>query len=417
VETGETLRVVRERGGAGYALISGTAGGAGGYVQRLYRCSGAWQTPLLAISARSRMLPALDSPVQQPGLATLSDPTIADFSKRSEPPLPKKAEKGSAIDRQGSLPALSSRHLLGISELDRAEILSIFDVALEMREKYLRTSRKSDLLAGRTVVNLFAESSTRTRSSFELAARRLGADVLNFAAEASSFAKGETLLDTVHNLEAMHVDAVVIRHSSSGVPWYLAERCTSHFINAGDGRHEHPTQGLLDTLTLYERWGGPTARAAGGTGFEGKRVTIVGDILHGRVALSNILVLQKLGAEVAVCGPPTLIPRGIEELGVRVFFRLEEAIEFSHALNMLRIQRERQDRAFFPNIIEYARLFGLTSRKLRHAPDDLLILHPGPINRGIELDGDVADGPRSVIMQQVENGVAVRMAVLGMVVR
>jgi aspartate carbamoyltransferase catalytic subunit len=304
--------------------------------------------------------------------------------------------------------------MLGIGELDLSEILAIFDRALDLRARHLRTARKSDMLAGRTVVNLFAESSTRTRSSFELAARRLGADVLNFAAEASSFSKGETLLDTVHNLEAMHVDAVVIRHSSSGIPWYLAERCTSHVINAGDGRHEHPTQALLDTLTLYERWGSPEARAAGRTGFEGKRVTIVGDILHGRVALSNIYALQKLGATVAVCGPPTLVPRRIVDLGVTILHRIEEAIEFSDALNMLRIQRERQDRAFFPTTAEYTRLFGLNRRRLRNASADLLILHPGPINRGIELDGEVADGPHSLIMRQVENGVAIRMAVLAM---
>jgi len=259
------------------------------------------------------------------------------------------------------------------------------------------------------------ENSTRTRSSFELAGRRLGADVLNFAAETSSVAKGETLLDTVRNIEAMHVDAVVIRHSAAGVPWFLAERCSPVFINAGDGRHEHPTQALLDMVTLYERWHDPGTPEK--TGFEGKRVTIVGDILHGRVALSNIYALQKLGASVAVCAPPTLVPRGIEDLGVRVFLRLEEAIEFSDALNMLRVQRERQDRAFFPSIGEYSRLFGLNHYKLRGLRKPLLLLHPGPINRGVELDSETADGPFSVILRQVENGVAVRMAVLALLLR
>jgi aspartate carbamoyltransferase catalytic subunit len=316
---------------------------------------------------------------------------------------------------QGDLafPRLSVGHLLGIAELTRQDILAIFRTALRLRETVLRGRERANPLRGRTVVNFFAESSTRTRSSFELAERRMGADVLNFSANESSFTKGETLLDTVRNIEAMHVDAIVVRHSSAGVPWYLADRCRSIFINAGDGRHEHPTQGLLDTLTLYERWGG-SADDGSQIGFEGRRVTIVGDIMHGRVALSNIYALQKLGAEVAVCGPPTLIPRGIEELGVRVFHRLAEAIEFSDALNMLRVQKERQDRAFFPSTGEYTRLFGLNHRMLRDLKKDLLILHPGPINRGIELDSETADGPRSLILQQVENGVAVRMAVLGM---
>jgi aspartate carbamoyltransferase catalytic subunit len=309
-------------------------------------------------------------------------------------------------------PRLSVRHLLGIVDLTREDILAIFLTALRLRDNVLRTGRKLDALNGKVVVNLFAEGSTRTRSSFEVAQRRLGIDVLNFVAESSSFSKGETLLDTVWNLEAMHVDAIVIRHSVAGAPWFLAERCSSIFVNAGDGRHEHPTQGLLDTLTLYERWRDPADPAR--SGFEGKRVTIVGDIMHGRVALSNIYALQKLGAEVAVCGPPSLIPRGIETLGVRVFNRLEQAIEFSDALNMLRIQKERQDRGYFPSLGEYTKYFGLHHPRLRGIEKDLLILHPGPINRGIELDSETADGPRSLILDQVENGVAVRMAVLGM---
>lgn len=281
-----------------------------------------------------------------------------------------------------------------------------------MRDGVLRAHRHIQLLRQRTIVNLFAENSTRTRSSFEIAERRLGANVLNFSTESSSFKKGETLLDTVRNLEAMHVDAIVIRHSAGLSPWFLAERCRSVVLNAGDGRHEHPTQGLLDVLTLYEVW--QDASTPERSGFEGKRVTVVGDILHGRVALSNVYALQKLGAEVAVCAPPTLIPAGIEELGVRVFTRLDDAIEFSDALNMLRVQRERQDRAFFPSLDEYSRLFGLNHRKLREVGKELLILHPGPVNRGIELDSEVADGPYSLILRQVENGVAVRMAVLAM---
>lgn len=287
-------------------------------------------------------------------------------------------------------------------------------VALDMRERILRARTPSDLLLGRTVVNLFVENSTRTRSSFELAEVRLGASVLNFSSESSSFAKGETLLDTVKNIEAMHVDAIVIRHNAAMVPWFLANRCSLAVINAGDGRHEHPTQGLLDALTLYELWHDPQDPTR--TGFEGRRVTIVGDILHGRVALSNIHALRKLGAEVAVCAPPTLIPRGIEELGVRVFHRLDDAIDFSDALNMLRIQRERQDRCFFPSVGEYARMFGLNHRRLRAIRKELVILHPGPINRGIELDSESADSDRSVILRQVENGVAVRMAVLAMLI-
>lgn len=316
----------------------------------------------------------------------------------------------SPADTFRELHRLSVRHLLGISELTREDIINIFRTALLMRDEMLRPHRTLPLLEGRTVVNLFVENSTRTRSSFELAGRRLGATVLNFSAESSSFAKGETLLDTVRNIEAMHVDAIVIRHGSAGAPWFLSERCESIFVNAGDGRHEHPTQALLDALTLYELWGGHEHA------FEGRRVTIVGDILHGRVALSNIYMLQKLGAEVGVCAPPTLMPRGIEALGVRCFHRLADAIEFSDALNMLRIQRERQDRAFFPSVGEYSRLFGLNHRKLRSIRKEMLILHPGPINRGIELDSEVADGPCSVILKQVENGVAVRMAVLAMLI-
>lgn len=319
---------------------------------------------------------------------------------RKESLLPTRPD-GEATD----LPKLSVRHLLGVSELSRVDITSIIETAFRFREKHLRSGVAGDQLNGRTIVNLFAESSTRTRSSFELAEMRLGARVLNFQSDASSIGKGETLLDTVRNIEAMHVDAIVIRHAVAGVPWFLSGRCSSVLINAGDGRHEHPTQALLDCMTLHEKWRG---------NFAGKRVVIVGDVLHGRVAMSNILALQKLGAEVGVCGPPTLIPRGIETLGVRVFHRLDDAIDFADALNMLRVQRERQDRGFFPSLGEYARYFGLNRRRMQRVTKPLIILHPGPINRGIELDSETADGDNAVILDQVENGVAVRMAVLAM---
>ncbi len=313
----------------------------------------------------------------------------------------------------GPFPHLSTPHLLGVSDLTREDILTVFRMSIAMRDQLLRPRRRSHLLHGRTIVNLFAEDSTRTRSSFELAERRLGADVLNFTSGGSSFSKGETILDTVRNLEAMHVDAIVIRHRHALTPWFLAGRCRSTFINAGDGRHEHPTQALLDGATLFELWK-PRSDDDPRSGFEGRRVTIVGDILHSRVARSNIEMLERLGAEVAVCGPPTLIPRGIEALGVRVFHDLERAIDFSDALNMLRVQLERQDRALFPSIAEYARLFGMNHRRLRTAGPELIVMHPGPINRGVELDNETADGLQSVILRQVENGVAVRMAVLAM---
>lgn len=301
------------------------------------------------------------------------------------------------------------RHLLDIASLSRDDILQIFERALTMREMFLRPNRWNTMLAGQVIVNLFAENSTRTRSSFELAQRRLGMTVLNFTAEGSSFAKGETLSDTVRNLEAMHIDAIVLRHTAAGAAQFVAAQSDVAVINAGDGRHEHPTQALLDTLTLHELW-----RENGGTGFEGRRVTIVGDILHGRVALSNIHAMRTLGAEVGVCAPPTLLPRGIENLVDRVFTRLDDAIEWSDALNMLRVQHERMDRGFFPNVREYSRLFGLRHRRLNAMERPPIILHPGPINRGVELDSEIADGPHSVILRQVENGVAVRMAVLAL---
>lgn len=312
-----------------------------------------------------------------------------------------------------SLPRLSVRHLLGIRELTREDILAVFHRARQIREKTSDLPEMKSVLAGRTVVNLFVEDSTRTRNSFHLAASRLGAAVLNVTGGGSSISKGETLLDTVRVIEAMDVDAIVLRHSAACAPHFLAERCRSVFINAGDGRHEHPTQALLDTFTLFERW--HDASAPERTGFEGKLVTIVGDIAHGRVALSNILALKKLGADVAVCGPRTLLPRGIGGLEVEVIPTLAEAIERSHALNMLRMQLERQKQAFVPSLAEYGRMFGLNRHLMeRGANRDLIIMHPGPVNRGVELDGETADSANSVILEQVANGVLVRMAVLAM---
>jgi len=253
-----------------------------------------------------------------------------------------------------------------------------------------------------TVVNLFFEPSTRTRISFEFAEKRMSADTVNVATAASSVSKGETLVDTARNLEAMRIDMVVIRHPHSGAARFLAERIESNVINAGDGTHEHPTQGLLDLLTLREKLGG----------LEGKRICIVGDVLHSRVARSNIWGLKAMGAQVAVCGPRSLLPGAIRELGVEVFDRIEAAIEWADALNILRLQLERMQLGYIPSLREYNRVFGVTRARLERAPRDLIILHPGPMNRGVEIDSDVADGPHSVILEQVTNGVAVRMAVL-----
>jgi aspartate carbamoyltransferase catalytic subunit len=258
------------------------------------------------------------------------------------------------------------------------------------------------VLRGKTIVNLFFEPSTRTRVSFEFAEKRLSADTVNIAATGSSVSKGETLVDTARNLEAMKIDMVVIRHGASGAARFLAERIPSNVINAGDGRHEHPTQALLDMLTIRDHRG----RIAG------LKVCVVGDVLHSRVARSNIFGLLKLGAEVAVCGPRTLLPTGIEEMGVQVFARVEEAIAWADVLNVLRLQLERMEGGFVPSLREYNRLYGVSHERLERAPGDLLILHPGPMNRGVEIDSDVADGPHSVILNQVTNGVAVRMAVL-----
>ena len=258
------------------------------------------------------------------------------------------------------------------------------------------------MLRGKTIVNLFFEPSTRTRISFEFAEKRLSADTVNITSSGSSVQKGETLVDTARNLEAMRIDMVVIRHSSSGAAQFLADRIPSNVINAGDGRHEHPTQALLDMLTIRDKLGR----------IDGVRVCLVGDVLHSRVARSNIYGLTKLGAEVAVCAPLTLLPANIDEFGVKVFTRIEQAIEWAEVLNVLRLQLERMQSGFVPSLREYNRVFGVTRERIESAPRDLVILHPGPMNRGVEIDSDVADGPHSVILGQVTNGVAVRMAVL-----
>jgi aspartate carbamoyltransferase catalytic subunit len=297
---------------------------------------------------------------------------------------------------------LRSRHLLGLEGMSREELAAILDTAVSFREILDRPIKKVPPLQGKTVVNLFFESSTRTRISFELAERRLSADVVNFATAGSSVSKGETLKDTARNIEAMKIDMVVIRHTSPGSAHFLSRVVDANVINAGDGGHEHPTQGLLDMYTLREKFGS----------LEGLRVCIVGDITHSRVARSNIYGLTTMGAEVSVCGPETLIPREIEKLGVKVFHRLEEVIPKVDVLNVLRIQLERQKSGLFPSLREYHRFFGVTKEKVAKAPRAITIMHPGPINRDVELSADLADSEHSVILQQVTNGVAVRMAVL-----
>ena len=300
-----------------------------------------------------------------------------------------------------SVPALG-KDLVGLESLSKEEILMILDTAEPFKEISERRIKKVPVLRGKTIVNLFFEASTRTRVSFEFAEKRLSADTVNISAAGSSVIKGETLVDTARNLEAMRIDMVVMRHGSSGAARFLADRIPSNVINAGDGRHEHPTQGLLDLLTIRDHC----------DRIEGLKVCLVGDILHSRVARSNIYGLLKLGAEIAVCAPKTLLPSAIGDLGVQVFKRVEEAIEWADVLNVLRLQLERMEEGYVPSLREYNRIWGVTARKLELAPQDLLILHPGPMNRGVEIDSDVADGSHSVILNQVTNGVAVRMAVL-----
>jgi aspartate carbamoyltransferase catalytic subunit len=310
---------------------------------------------------------------------------------------------GAILEPETAAVGLRHKHLLGLEDYGADEITLILDTAESFLEVLERPIKKVPTLRGITVVNLFFENSTRTRISFEMAEKRLSADTVNFSASSSSTQKGETLRDTAANIEAMKIDAVVMRHSAPGACLFLSRCLESVIINAGDGAHEHPTQALLDILSLRRRLGD----------LRGKRVTLVGDILHSRVALSNIYGLQKLGAHVQVCGPAPLIPRHIEELGVEVYWNIEEALENSDVLNVLRIQLERHNAHHFPSLREYHEEFGVTMDRLdRHASDELVILHPGPINRGVEISIEVADSGRSIILEQVTNGVAVRMAVL-----
>lgn len=298
--------------------------------------------------------------------------------------------------------ALSISHLLGLEGVSADDITTILDTANTFKEVLSRTIPKVPTLRGKTVVNLFFEPSTRTRISFELAQKRLSADTINFTTSSSSVKKGETLKDTVRNIEAMKIDMVVVRHSAAGVPLFLTQCMDAAIINAGDGMHEHPTQGLLDMLTMRDKLGR----------LKGLKVAIIGDVSHSRVAGSNIRGLVTMGAEVVLCGPKTLIPRNVEELGVTVNYNLDEVIKWADVLNILRIQLERQKSGLFPSIREYHTQFGVTIKRLEKAQKDVTIMHPGPINRGIELDSDVADSDFSVILNQVTNGVAVRMAVL-----
>jgi aspartate carbamoyltransferase catalytic subunit len=301
---------------------------------------------------------------------------------------------------------LSTRHLMGIKQLTKEDIELIFSTADNFKEVINRPIKKVPSLRDITIANLFFENSTRTKLSFELAEKRLSADVINFSASASSLSKGETLIDTVNNILAMKVDMVVMRHPNPGAPIFLSKHINANIINAGDGAHEHPTQALLDAYSIREKLGEVA----------GKKIVIVGDILHSRVALSNIFCLQKLGAKVMVCGPPTLIPKYIESLGVEVNYQLDQALEWADIAMMLRIQLERQGQQnevkYFPSLREYHNLYGLTLERLKRLNSNLVVMHPGPINRGVEISSDLADSDYSIILNQVENGVAIRMAVL-----
>ncbi|MBP7274033.1 MAG: aspartate carbamoyltransferase catalytic subunit [Saprospiraceae bacterium] len=293
-------------------------------------------------------------------------------------------------------------HLIGIKYIDRAAIERIFTTANEFKEVINRPIKKVPTLRDLSVVNLFFENSTRTRLSFELAEKRLSMDVLNFTASSSSVSKGETLLDTVNNILSMKVDMVVMRHPAPGAANYLASKINASVINAGDGTHEHPTQALLDAFSIKEKLGT----------LQGVRVAIIGDIVHSRVALSNIFCLQKMGAEVLVCGPPTLLPKHITSLNVKTTYDIDKALAWCDVANVLRIQLERQDIKFIPSLREYSLYYGITKERLNKLNKNIVIMHPGPINRGVELASDIADSEQSIILQQVENGVAIRMAVL-----
>jgi aspartate carbamoyltransferase catalytic subunit len=298
---------------------------------------------------------------------------------------------------------LSTKHLLGIRDLDKSDIQQILDTAIDFKGVLQRTIRSVPTLRNFTIANLFFENSTRTRLSFELAEKRLSAEVVNFSASGSSVSKGETLLDTVNNILSMKVDMVVVRHSASGAPHFLSKHIPAAIVNAGDGINEHPTQALLDAFSIRDRLGT----------LEGKKIALIGDIMHSRVALSNIHLLKKMGAEVMVAGPPTLIPKYIQEtFDIRVEYNLRKALEWCDVANVLRIQLERQNQVFFSSLREYNLAYGISKRLLDSLGKDVLIMHPGPINRGVEIDSDAADSGQSIILQQVENGVAVRMAVI-----
>lgn len=297
---------------------------------------------------------------------------------------------------------LSTRHLLGIKDINRNDIELIFETADNFKEVINRPIKKVPSLRDITIANIFFENSTRTKLSFELAEKRLSADVVNFAASSSSVSKGETLIDTVNNILSMKVDMVVMRHPYAGAGQFLSKYVKAQIVNAGDGAHEHPTQALLDAFSIRQKLGDVS----------GKKVVIVGDILHSRVAISNILCLQRLGAEVMVCGPTTLIPKHIHQLGVKVEHNLIKALNWCDVANMLRIQLERQDIKYFPSLREYAMMYGLNKQILDNLDKEIIVMHPGPINRGVEITSDVADSKQSIILEQVENGVAVRMAVL-----
>jgi len=301
--------------------------------------------------------------------------------------------------------AWNRKHLLDIESLTVDEILTVLDTARAFKAVGERAIKKVPALRGKTVINLFIEPSTRTRTSFELSEQRLSADIINFTAEASSLKKGETLKDTARNLEALNVDFIVIRHSAAGAPHFLARSVNASVINAGDGAHEHPTQALLDAFTIRERKGDIT----------GLNITILGDILYSRVARSNIWGLTKLGAKVTLCGPSTLVPRTFEQMGCRVTHSVDEALRDADIIHLLRIQHERQRKTMFPSLGEYITLFGLTKARLARTKPDALIMHPGPVNRGVEIDSDIADSGRSLILEQVTNGLAVRMAALFLV--
>ena len=297
---------------------------------------------------------------------------------------------------------LKSKHLLGIKDLSEEELHLIFETADSFKDVLSRPIKKVPSLRDTTIANVFFENSTRTKLSFELAEKRLSADIINFSSGSSSVKKGETLLDTVNNILSMRVDMIVMRHASPGAPHFLSKHIDANIVNAGDGTHEHPTQALLDTFSIREKHGDVA----------GKKVVIIGDILHSRVALSNIFALKKLGAEVMVCGPPTLLPKHIGKLGVKVEIDIQKALNWCDVANILRIQLERQQMSYFPSLREYALYFGVNQERLDKVDKPITIMHPGPINRGVEITTDVADSDQAIILDQVENGVAIRMAVL-----